>query len=291
MLYFQTNVTQPLFYISCGQFVNTNWMHMKRSIDSFEIIYGLKGCLYIQQDGVLYEVTKGKSLLILPNHTHGGYRISEKEVSFYWMHFKCPEPFRLIDSKIFGQTHNFLQGTLNDTITIPVFFEPHENERLLVLIKQLLHNSVSENAFPIAGSYFITLILMELSLQAAAPSSAVDSCDTTSRRLAAITDWLQLHLDGNYTVEQIADKFNFNKDYLCRVFKKHIGMSIVKYMNKLKTERAKQMLRETDLTVKQVAFELGYSDSKYFMKIFKSYESITPSGYRNSYYRTHLNDK
>jgi AraC-like DNA-binding protein len=289
MFYLKTNVVKPLHYISCGQFVNTDWIHEKRCIDSFEIIYGIKGCLYMQQDDVLYEVTEGKSLLILPGHIHGGYQKSRSEVSFYWMHFTCQDSFNLTDSN--SVLPGLYPGDSSGIITVPVFFTPRESERLLILIKQLLHSSTSKNTMPLVSSYFLTLIMIELSQQFSVSSVLNDPCDTTSRRLAAITDWLQIHADENYTVKQIADKFNFNNDYLCRIFKKYTGMSVIKYINEIKMGKAKQLLRETDLSIKEISYMLGFGDNKYFMKIFKMYETLTPSEYRNSYYRTHLNNR
>jgi len=294
MCYLKADITKPFHYISCGQFINSHWIHEQRCIDSFEIIYGTKGCLYIQQDGTSYEVTEGKSLLLLPGHIHRGYRTSEDEVSFYWIHFKCSGNFSFLNGNSTGAAgipyFSWCTGEESSCCAeVPVFFEPPERGRLIVLIKQLLDSSRGGYAEIPVCNYFVTLIFMELSRQNTVAFVQQQSTDSTGRKLAAMSDWLRIN--KNCTAGQLAARFNFNKDYLCRIFKKYTGMTVIKYINHLKMEKAEQLLRETDLSIKEIADMLGFSDCKYFMKIFKTYETLTPSTYRNSYYRTHINDR
>ncbi|HEX3038038.1 MAG TPA: AraC family transcriptional regulator [Oscillospiraceae bacterium] len=296
MLYLKADVTTPLSYISCGQFLSSgNWMHAKRNIDSFELIYGIKGCAYIQQDEDKYEITEGTALLLLPGHVHMGYQESIGEVSFYWMHFQCAGNFELLNSKIAQmQISSLTPGSyLNNSyhfITIPVLFKTNKNEKLNILIRQLLHCAFSKNDMALTTNYLLTLVLMELSQQILM-SNSNDIGDGTNRKITEITEWLRININKDYSVEEIAKKFNFNKDYLCRIFKEHTGMSIIKYINGEKISKAKELLCCSEISIKEISSVLGFNDEKYFMKLFKNYENITPSEYRNSYYKIHLNDQ
>jgi AraC-like DNA-binding protein len=142
----------------------------------------------------------------------------------------------------------------------------------------------------LTNNYLLTLVLMELSQQVVT-SSSNDLRDETSRKFSEIIEWIRINSNKNYSVEEISKKFNFNKDYLCRIFKKHTSMSIVKYMNGVKIGKAKELLCSSELSIKEISYSLGFNDDKYFMKLFKIYENLTPSEYRSSYYKTHLNDK
>ncbi len=295
MLYLKADVTKPLSYISCGQFVkDANWIHEKRNLDSFEIIYGIKGCAYIQQDEDKYEVTPGKTLLLLPGHIHKGYKESENELSFYWIHFQCAD-FEILTSKaaqslMFPLTSGSYLNNTCHFILVPVFFKSNESEKLVIQIRQLLHHAYSANCMALTNNYILTLVLMELSQQVVT-SSSNDLRDETSRKFSEIIEWLRININKNYSVSEISQKFNFNKDYLCRIFKKHTGMSIVKYMNGVKIGKAKELLCSSELSIKEISYSLGFNDDKYFMKLFKTHENLTPSEYRSSYYKTHLNDK
>jgi AraC-like DNA-binding protein len=296
MLYLRADVTNPLSYISCGQFVKDgNWIHDKRNIDSFEIIYGIKGCAYIQQDDDKFEVTPGKTLLLLPGHVHKGYKESEGEVSFYWMHFKCVDNFEMLSSKaaqsiMFPLTSDSYLNKSCHFVMIPVFFKPNESEKLIIQTRQLLHCAYSKNCMTLTNNYLLTLVLMEISQQVIT-SSANNLHDETSRKFSEIIEWLKININKTYSVTEIANKFNFNKDYLCRVFKKHTGMPIIKYMNSVKISKAMELLCCSELSIKEISYSLGFNDDKYFMKLFKEYENLTPSEYRSSYYRTHLNNE
>lgn len=296
MLYLKTNVTEPLSYISCGQFVSSgNWIHDKRNLDSFEIIYGIKGCAYIKQDDEQFEVTPGKILLLLPGHTHQGYKVSEGDVSFFWIHFKCPKGYEILKEKsaqsiLFSlQKGPYLQG-LCDFVIVPVFFRPNETEKLIIHIKQLMHCAYSKTRMMLTNNYLLTLIVMELSHQVLT-SLSNNKNDETTKKFSEIVEWLRINISKNYTVEEIADKFNFNKDYLCRIFKNHTGMSTIKYINKARISKAKELLCSSELSIRAISSSLGFSDEKYFMKLFKANEDMTPSQYRNTYYKTHLNNK
>lgn len=296
MLFFKTDIVKPVAYISCGQFLSTgNWSHKKRNIDSFEIIYGIKGCAYLQQDDEKYVVSPGSVLLILPGHIHEGFRESVGEVSFYWMHFKCSENYEFFNDKSAQvQLTPFASGSYSNDIChfamMPIFFKPAENEKLIILIKQLLHSAYAESYKTLVPNYLLTLILMELTQQAAACQLNTVQ-NVNSKKLNDIIEWLRINFDKNYTIETIARKFDFNKDYLRRIFKEHTGLPIVKYINGLKISEAKKCLMNSELSVKEISYTLGFSDEKYFMKLFKAYENITPTEFRNSYYRTHLNSK
>jgi AraC-like DNA-binding protein len=296
MLYLKADVTKPLSYISCGQFVkDSNWIHEKRNLDSFEIIYGVRGCAYIQQDEDKFEVTPGKALLLLPGHVHKGYKESDGEVSFYWMHFHCADNSEILTSKaaqslMFPLTSGAYFNNSCRFVIIPVFFKPNESEKLTIQIRQLLHCAYLKNYMSLTNNYLLTLVLMELSQQVVT-SSSNDLRDEASRKFSEIIEWIRINSNKNYSVAEISKRFNFNKDYLCRMFKKHTGMSIVKYMNGVKIGKAKELLCSSELSLKEISYNLGFNDDKYFMKLFKTYENLTPSEYRSSYYKTHLNDK
>jgi two-component system response regulator YesN len=71
-------------------------------------------------------------------------------------------------------------------------------------------------------------------------------------------------------------------EYLNALFTKHAGLSIYEYTLKTRMERAKQLMRETDLDDEGVAVNVGYDDVKHFRSVFKQREGILPAQYRNS---------
>ncbi|WP_245308217.1 helix-turn-helix domain-containing protein [Halalkalibacter urbisdiaboli] len=88
----------------------------------------------------------------------------------------------------------------------------------------------------------------------------------------------------------IAEKFNYNRDYLSRMFKQHTGTNLQEYIHLNKLAKAKELLTRTDQSVKDIALAIGIHDEKYFMRMFKAHEKVTPTEYRKAYYRTYLNN-
>lgn len=91
-------------------------------------------------------------------------------------------------------------------------------------------------------------------------------------------------LDKNFhheiTLEQVAETACMSKYHFSRMFKNRIGISWSKYLRRLRIEKAKQLLAESDLSVTQVCEEVGYNDLTHFTRIFKRNVDVTPRVYR-----------
>ena len=82
-------------------------------------------------------------------------------------------------------------------------------------------------------------------------------------------------------VQDIARHFEFNYSYFCTLFRKYKGISPNEYIINKKVKQAKFLLRTyREMTVKNVAWKVGYEDSYYFSRIFKSVTGQTPTEYR-----------
>lgn len=91
------------------------------------------------------------------------------------------------------------------------------------------------------------------------------------------------HYREGVSLEIVAQKVNLNAVYLSNIFKKETGENFVDYLHKYRIEVAKERLRREDAPIVNIAMELGYSDAKYFSKIFKKYVGIKPTDYRKIY--------
>ena len=87
----------------------------------------------------------------------------------------------------------------------------------------------------------------------------------------------------------MASQFNYNADYLTQIFKAQTGYCVCGYINLMRINEAKSLLINSDTKIADIAHMCGFSDEKYFMKQFKKFESVTPTQYRQSYFRMHFN--
>lgn len=78
----------------------------------------------------------------------------------------------------------------------------------------------------------------------------------------------------------IAEELELSKDYIGKLFKNKIGITLNEYSTILKMEYGKKLLKTTNKKVYEISEELGYSTVDYFSKLFKNYTSLTPVQYR-----------
>ena len=90
------------------------------------------------------------------------------------------------------------------------------------------------------------------------------------------------YLDDNFSVKSIASHFQTSVSNISHFFKKNMEVTISQYVEQIKLERAKEMLRTSDKKVSEIAEILRYANSTAFIEMFKKYEGVTPGVYRES---------
>lgn len=78
----------------------------------------------------------------------------------------------------------------------------------------------------------------------------------------------------------ISEQVNVSTSYVSKVFKEEYGTGVVEYMNWLRIDHAKKIMKEQELTVKEIAEKVGFTSDIHFIRIFKKYEDITPGVYQ-----------
>lgn len=85
---------------------------------------------------------------------------------------------------------------------------------------------------------------------------------------------------NNITLSDLCNHFNRSKSYISHIFKQRSGKTLKAYCNDLKLEDAKKLLTETDISVTNIAFDVGFNDASYFIYLFKKKYGISPLKYR-----------
>ena len=88
MLYLVSDASRPVSFSAAGNLTNDDqFLHPKRTQDSYELISVIKGVLHIQSGTQSYHLAPGQFVLLFPGECHFGTQPSEGELSFYWTHF------------------------------------------------------------------------------------------------------------------------------------------------------------------------------------------------------------
>jgi two-component system, response regulator YesN len=93
-------------------------------------------------------------------------------------------------------------------------------------------------------------------------------------------DYINHNLQNELTQKEVADHVHLNPSYLSSLFKEHVKLTFREYVTRRRIQRAKELLMTTNLPINDIAEESGYKTAKYFIKIFRELEGVTPSAYR-----------
>lgn len=92
--------------------------------------------------------------------------------------------------------------------------------------------------------------------------------------------YIEKNLTKDLTLESAASYMNISPHYFSKLFKSEVGENFIDYVTDKKVERAKDLIRDTDIPLNTIAFELGFNEANYFSKVFKKKAGMTPSQYR-----------
>lgn len=101
-------------------------------------------------------------------------------------------------------------------------------------------------------------------------------------KLKQALNYIKENFKKSITLKEVADYMNYSTTYFSKSFKKHVGVNFNKYITQIRINEAKILLKDSNMSVNDLAFNLGYNEPNYFCKVFKKKEGITPSEYRES---------
>ena len=92
--------------------------------------------------------------------------------------------------------------------------------------------------------------------------------------------YINEHYQAELSLDIIANAFHMAPKYFSRYFKNTFHLGLTEYINRLRLEKATELLKDTDLSMTEIALQCGFNSSSYFNKTFKAAVGKTPSEYR-----------
>jgi two-component system response regulator YesN len=91
------------------------------------------------------------------------------------------------------------------------------------------------------------------------------------------------HLNEDLSLARLAEKVYFNPSYLSRLFKQITGTNLTSYINEARLEKARELLKNNDMKIHEIAAAVDYESASYFTQFFKRIQKISPQEYRDKY--------
>jgi len=101
-------------------------------------------------------------------------------------------------------------------------------------------------------------------------------------RITQVQDWIDGHFQQSILIIDLANMFNFSERNLKRRFSQATGISINKYIQEVRIDKAKKLLLATEKSIKDISFEVGYENDSFFSRLFKTKTGMTPSKWRTN---------
>lgn len=228
--------------------------------DSYSLHYVTSGKGTLILDGNEFSISEGQSFLVFPFSNVTIKTDSKNPWEYYWIEFRGLEVAWLIDHTTFTKSNPVVGKIpvekfeklfeINDLENRETYGQCRSNAKLFLLLSYYLQ------FYPRINEQVNNFALM-----------ARDYIDKNYR-------------NADCTVQKVSEHIKIDRTYLFRLFKEETGMSVLSYINKCRISKATIMLSDKNISIKDVAYSVGFVDQMYFSKVFKKIRSCTPSEYR-----------
>ncbi|QOS79026.1 response regulator [Paenibacillus sp. JNUCC31] len=106
--------------------------------------------------------------------------------------------------------------------------------------------------------------------------------DRANAVIHSLCTYITEHLEEDLSLVRLAELYHFNPSYLSRFFKQEMGINLSEFIDELRIRKAKDLLRNADFMVREVALQVGYEAAHSFTRFFKKVTGMTPQEFRES---------
>lgn len=250
--------------------------------DYVEMMYMLQGeTLHGMPDGSTVRLQAGELLLINRHSAHSIARCGENDIA---VNFLIQQEFLDFVPDMIG-THNVLGRFLLDALRnyeqdmAYLHFRVAEISEIQWLLQSIVHSLIAPKA---AGLQIRRTEMGLLFLHLLSRPECMRMPAATHQENLVVIELLQ-EIRQNYAdfvLRDFARRKHVSSAYLCKVLKEATGKNCTALLQERRIEKAKRMLRETNLSVMEICAAVGYSNSSYFYRIFESATGMSPSAWR-----------
>ena len=259
-----------------------NFRAQEEAHDFWELVYADRESIFCTADDKIIPLSEGEMLFHKPNVSHALFANGKKAPNVCIVSFECKsEAMRFFEDRKLRPDKSFLRflyGVVEEgkrTFDIP-FSSPECKKMNLLATPTLGGEQIIKN--------YLELLLINLMRSLTETSGGnytiLSEGEFHSKPVTEVLHLLNEHTEGTLNIDEICATVGYSRAYLFREFKNTTGKSIMTYYTALKIKRAKQLLRERELSVHEIAERLGFDTSNYFSKVFRAHTGQTPTAYQ-----------
>lgn len=260
-----------------------------------EILYCIEGSFYILLDGVGHHFQAGDMVIINSMEVHYIKSLSTDINRYIVVRFK-PELLYTTTQTIFEAKY-VLPFTMKTSTHQKVFTEEEiHGTGIPKLVMQILSEyNQKKYGFELAirtslGEIFLWILRfwhekgLDLNIGSGLNHDTIE-------RLESVFDYVDLHYAEPISIDDMAKLCSMSYSYFSRFFKKAMNRNFSDYVNLVRISKAEHMLATSELSVTDIALEVGFSTSSYFIEQFKRLKGMTPKKFRSRFSQTVTDNK
>ncbi len=248
----------------------------------WEMVYVEKESVSCTADGQEIVLEQGEALFHKPNEFHSLASNGKTAPNVYILSFVCrSESIKYFENKKFKLSSHlakFLYSILEEgkkTFDIP-YSDPNLKKMKLLANPTLGGEQLIKNYLEI----FLINLLREQTETEQGNSTFLPWKELSTKPIDEVTAVLQANVYASLSIDEICQKTAYSKAYLFRIFRAKTGKTIMNFYLELKIAEAKKLLRENELSVREISERLAFSAPDYFTKTFKRVTGLTPLAYK-----------
>ena len=256
----------------CEEWCNPNKKTERRTraYNSLHFIIGGKGTLIYDSDGEKHAVVlqKGDSFLLFAGENYEYYPDGEHPWGYDWIDFT-------------GENVEDIFSACGYETGKP-YIHVRNFSKMLALLGNLIDSyDMSDMRNLRCSGYFLILLSYLIDDMRRALSSQEEARSKRFQRLRNILIYINNNYRRDLSVDAIARDVCVSPDYLKHLFSDFLNMPLTEYLNRFRISAAcEEFRRNAEVSIGEVAFAAGYSDPKYFARIFRKIKGMSASEYR-----------
>ncbi|PLT29396.1 helix-turn-helix domain-containing protein [Peribacillus deserti] len=236
--------------------------------DHFQILYALEGEGEITLDGRTYDFSKDRVVLIVPETIHS-IKANEK-LTVLVLAFSIPVLNPFVYKGILSLIKNHSKHVELDLFTA---------SEIRPLFRKMLYEQKTTDVY---SEFAIPIYLMEALLILLRHQGVKKVQDANDVRCIQMREYIDTHYFENITAENLSVLFGISTRYMNDIFKKKYNDTPLQYLQKIRINRAKDLLSETEKDIVSICFEVGYETVSTFYRTFRNLVGISPNKYRTT---------
>ena len=269
MFYLNPYQLVPHIRVSMLRETDHKWTLPERTIGDHEFVLILEGYGSFTINSIKYDVKKGMLFYFYPGLIHSGMTEPRNPMSFYAVHFHA--------AHVEYSGGAWLTSQTDEPLPIPFIQELKNSYLVQDLLKKV--NSLWNEKGP--GYELITRALFQEVLFHVINDTKRSSFNYSAyQKVEKVIQMICENPSKRYSLSELSISCGYTIPYFSKVFKEINGYTPIEYINKIKIDRAKELLIDEDILISEAASRLGFSDEFYFSRLFKKLEGISPTEYR-----------